>query len=255
MTDADLPEGNSKITLAHRFYERELASRISDGLDPTKLLHVILNAFQVVFINLDRNESPYRIFESLNAKGKSLTQGDLVRNYVAMKLPAARQEHVFTHSWNRVEQLLQESRKVGRLTELTSFLRHYLAMHSGVLCDEGHVYARFRDRMEKGFSEARDFEKELERIAVFAVHYDRLLRPAGFSDKQVANALTRLNALEIATGYPFLLRVCEALDSGAMGKETVLEVFNLLENYMVRRYVAREPVNFLNDSFRDCGIS
>ncbi|MCG3773369.1 MAG: hypothetical protein JW395_0175 [Nitrospira sp.] len=244
-----VPEGNSKITTAHHFFKRELESRITDGLPPETLLQVILNAFQVVFINLDRNESPYRIFESLNAKGKPLTQGDLVRNYIAMKLPAASQERVFTQSWSRVEDLLQESRKVGRLTELTSFLRHYLAVRSGVLCDESHVYARFRDRIEKEFSGNGALEEELARIAVFATHYDRLLRPTGFPDKQTATAIARLNALEISTGYPFLLMVCEALSQGILSKESFLKVLGLLENYMVRRYITREPVNFLNRLF------
>jgi uncharacterized protein with ParB-like and HNH nuclease domain len=49
----------------------------------------------MVFINLETSESPYRIFESLNAKGKPLTQADLIRNYVAMRLPAADQERLF----------------------------------------------------------------------------------------------------------------------------------------------------------------
>jgi uncharacterized protein with ParB-like and HNH nuclease domain len=249
MKGDEIPEGSSKITLAYRFFERELTSRMSDGLNPERLLQVILNAFQVVFINLNANESPYRIFESLNAKGKPLTQGDLVRNYIAMALPATSQERAFTRSWSRVEDLLQESRKVGRLTELTSFLRHYLAMHSGVLCDESHVYARFRDRIEKEFSGNGALEEELARIAVFAAHYDRLLRPAGFLDKQTANAIARLNALEISTGYPFLLRVCEALRQGTLSKESFFEVLGLLENYMVRRYITREPVNFLNRLF------
>lgn len=244
-----MPESSSKIAAAYRFFEHELGLRIGDGLEPGKLLHVVLNAFQVVFINLNANESPYRIFESLNAKGKPLTQGDLVRNYIAMALPASSQERVFTHSWSKVESLLQESRKVGRLTELTSFLRHYLAMHSGVLCDEGHVYARFRDRVEKAFQASGALEKELERIAVFATYYDRLLRPAGFEDKAISNAVARLNALEISTGYPFLLRACEAVGAGLMTKGTFLESLVLVENYMVRRYITREPVNFLNRLF------
>ncbi|MCG3775767.1 MAG: hypothetical protein JW395_2611 [Nitrospira sp.] len=242
----DTPEGNySKVIQAYSFFKRELQSRLDEGLEPEKFLQVILNSFQVVFVNLDRNESPYRIFESLNAKGKPLTQGDLVRNYIAMKLPADSQERVFTQSWSRVENLLRESRKVGRLTELTAFLRHYLAMHSGVLCDEGHIYARFRDRIEKEFAADGALEQELKRIAVFAAHYDRLLRPTGFAETDISTAMTRLNALEISTGYPFLLRACDAFSNGTLSIVSFLGTLAVLENYMVRRYITREPVNFL----------
>lgn len=244
-----VPETESKIPIAYRFFETELTAKISDGLDAEKLLQVIINAFQVVFVNLDQKESPYRIFESLNAKGKPLTQADLVRNYVAMKLPAARQERVFTESWSQVEDLLQETRTVGRLTELTAFLRHYLAMRTGILCDEKHVYARFRDRAEKEFSDAAEFEKELSTIARFAGHYDKLIRPERFADPEISAVMKRLNQLEMITGYPFLLRMCEALETGEIAKDQALEVMAVLENYMVRRYIAAEPISYLNRMF------
>lgn len=119
-----------------------------------------------------------------------------------MRLPSARQERVFTEHWSRVEELLQETRYVGRLPELTAFLRHYLAMTSGILCDETHVYARFRDRAEKEFGDARSFEGELRIIGKFASLYDDLLRSARITDEEIARKLQRLNSLEILTSYP-----------------------------------------------------
>ncbi len=249
LSGGNAPATQSKIPVAYRFFKDQFATKIGEGLDAEKLLQVIINAFQVVFVNLDQKESPYRIFESLNAKGKPLTQADLVRNYVAMKLPAARQERVFTESWSRVEDLLQETRTVGRLTELTAFLRHYLAMRTGILCDEKHVYARFRDRAEKEFSEAAMFEQELGTIARFAAHYDKLIRPEKLENPEISEAMKRLNRLEVITGYPFLLRMSDALASGEITKVQFLEALVALENYMVRRYIVAEPISYLNRMF------
>jgi uncharacterized protein with ParB-like and HNH nuclease domain len=249
LTSAAAPVTTSKIEAAYRFFSEQLSSKLAAGLDAEKLLHVIINAFQVVFVNLDQKESPYRIFESLNAKGKPLTQADLVRNYIAMKLPSVRQERIFTALWSPVEELLQETRNVGRLPELTAFLRHYLAMISGVLCDETHVYARFRDRAEKEFEEVGAFETELAAIAKFAKYYDQLLRPEGIADDRIRSALIRLNKLEILTSYPFLLRVLEAREVGRLTDFQVLDTLAVLENYMVRRYLAAEPQSYLNRMF------
>jgi uncharacterized protein with ParB-like and HNH nuclease domain len=83
-----LPTNESKIPDAFGFFLQHLQSKIGHGADPEQLFLVITNAFQVVFVELNQNESPYKIFESLNAKGKSLSQADLVRNYVAMRLPS-----------------------------------------------------------------------------------------------------------------------------------------------------------------------
>lgn len=244
-----VPDNQSKIPVAHAFFENKLSERLKEELNPERLLQVLINAFQVVFVILDMQESPYRIFESLNAKGKPLTQGDLVRNYVAMKLPAARQEAIFTQSWSQVETLLAESRKVGHLTELTAFLRHYLAMGTRVLCDEKHVYARFRDRAETEFTSTEKFEAEIRTIARFARLYDRLLRPEGFSDQDLATSIKRLNQLESTSAYPFLLRLLDCFEGKLISKADLVAALAVLENYMVRRYLAGEPQNYLNSVF------
>lgn len=247
--EAPLPGNRSRIADAFAFFEAELRTRFAEGLDPERLAAVVTNLFQVVFVELDERESPYRIFESLNAKGKPLTQADLVRNYVAMKLPARDQERVFQTHWREVEALLQENRFVSRLPELTAFLRHYLAMQTGVLCDEGHVYARFRDRAERHFTASAAFEAELAAISRFAGHYDFLLRPENGLDQEIGAALARLNALDVATGYPFLLRVMDEHRSGRMTRANFREILAVLETYLVRRYVAGEPGAYLTRMF------
>jgi uncharacterized protein with ParB-like and HNH nuclease domain len=239
----------SKINLAYGYFRDQLIPKLAENLNPEKLLNVILNSFQVVFVNLNQNESPYRIFESLNAKGKPLTQADLVRNYIAMRLPSARQERVFTQHWSRVEELLQETRYVGRLPELTAFLRHYLAMTSGILCDETHVYARFRDRAEKEFGDAKSFEQELSVISKFASLYDDLLRPAKITDEEIGRKLQRLNGLEILTSYPFMLRMFQQYHEGVLTRSEIVDALDVIENYMVRRYLAGEPQSYLNRMF------
>ena len=138
------PQTDSKIPTALSYFRDVITEHGKNGLDLERFSTIVTNAFQMVYIELDSKESPYRIFESLNAKGKPLTQGDLVRNYVAMKLPTSEQERIFQTHWQNIENLLHENRQVGRLTELTAFLRHYLAIDTGVLCEEQYVYARFQ---------------------------------------------------------------------------------------------------------------
>lgn len=243
------PASQSLVPEAFHYFKGEVAGALSAGADPERLLHVILHAFQVVFVNLDQSESPYRIFESLNGKGKALTPADLVRNYVAMRLPTARQEHVFTKHWMQIETLLQEGRYVGKLTELTAFLRHYLAMRTGNLCDESHVYARFRDRCEREAPSPAQFEAELAELAQHAVQYDRLLRPDHMPDRAMGIAMSRLNAMEASSAYPFLLHVLASHAAGEIISGTACEILASIENFMVRRYLTRQPANSLNKVF------
>jgi uncharacterized protein with ParB-like and HNH nuclease domain len=248
-----IPENiDSKIPECYQFFLREIGTRINNGLiEPERFFLVLANSLQVVFIDLDKGERPYEIFESLNAKNKPLTQADLVRNYIAMKLPETRQEEIFENYWAHIENLLQDKRLVGgsRLGELTAFLRHYLTMRSGVLVNERHVYERFRDRMEKEAHNTDEFIKEIIILKKFANYYDRLLRPEHETNETISIKLRRLNILEISTAYPFLMMVYEYYEDGKIDLQEFSETLKILENYMVRRYLVGEPTNYLNKVF------
>lgn len=248
-----IPENtDSKISQCYIFFLNEIGNRLRSGsIDPERLFLVLANSLQVVFIDLDKGERPYEIFESLNAKNKPLTQADLVRNYIAMKLPESRQEEIFENYWAHIEHLLQDMRPVGgsRLGELTAFLRHYLTMRSGILVNERHVYERFRDRMEKEAQNTENFIHEIATLKKFSVYYDRLLRPEREPNEKIRNKLRRLNILEVSTSYPFLMMVYESYEDRKISLEEFSEALDILENFMVRRYLVGEPTNYLNKAF------
>lgn len=249
LNEEDIPSSESRIPLAYNYYYQELEIKIKQKkIDPEKFFLVLINCLQVVFIDLNQEERPYEIFESLNAKGRPLTQADLVRNYIAMKLPENRQPIIFDRYWSKIENLLQEKRLVGRsrLGELTAFLRHYLAYRSGALCNEEHVYERFRDRIEKEFLNPNQFEQEVETLKRFATYYDQMLRPEHENDLEIRNYLTRLNILEFSTGYPFLLAIYEAYSQKQLTQHDFIEGLRILENFMIRKYLSGEPTNYLN---------
>jgi hypothetical protein len=75
------------------------------------------------------------------------------------------------------------------------------------------------------------------------------LRPENEADKDIQQALQRLNILEFSTGYPFLLAVYDAYDRHTIDKNQFIEALNILENYMVRRFLIDEPTNYLNKVF------
>lgn len=245
-------EPGSRILDAYNYFKSKLQEKLASGVfSEDQLFLVMVNCLQVVFIQLNSGEKPYQIFESLNAKGKPLTQADLVRNYIAMKLPEARQPEIFENHWSKIEEMLQESRYAGKsgLGELTAFIRHYLAYRSGALCNSDHVYERFRDRIENEFNTDVLFENEVKTLQRFAGYYDGFLRPENVQDSKAKIALARLNTLEMATGYPFLLAMRDAVHNEKITNDEYLEGLAVLENYIVRRYLAGEPTNYLNKIF------
>jgi len=245
-----LPPVESKIPEAFAYFSKELSKLIEQGhIEPEQFFVVLTTCLQVVFIDLDNSERPYEIFESLNFKGKTLSQADLVRNYIAMKLPQADQAAVFEHYWSPIEEMLQEKRTVGRsrLGELTAFLRHYMAYLFGILVNEEHVYSRFRDRGQQMSTEA--FIEEIKTLKRFAGYYDRMLRPEKEPNKALREQLHRLNTFEFATAYPFLLYAYDAIENDQLSSQDLVQGLKTLEAYMVRRYLARDTVGYINRMF------
>ena len=240
------PQGrDSQILDAYEFYLAEVPKRLQRGEKSVReLFDSLINSMQVVFIVLNKRERPYKIFESLNAKGRALSQSDLVRNYIAMRLPSERQKQVFDKHWVKIEDTLDERRKTAKIGELTAFLRHYLAHHSGVLPRTNDVYARFRDRMESYFVDDASFEEEIRRLHQFACYYDRLLRPDLESDNELRTQIKRLNRFEMSSSYPLWIYLYHQVELGKTTTSEFKKTLLVFENYFVRRFLAGDPTNF-----------
>ena len=80
---------------------KEISERIRDNYDwfreqlanaDPELVYRGINRLIVVDVTLDRGtDNPQLIFESLNSTGMDLSQSDLIRNFVLMRLPEAEQ--------------------------------------------------------------------------------------------------------------------------------------------------------------------
>lgn len=241
----------SNIPAAYSYIFDHMKSKMMNpDFDPVAYYNILTSSVRVIRIRIERSEKPYRIFESLNGKGKPLTSGDLVRNYVAMRVPETQQTVVFHSTWGKIDNALDEDRQVGRsgMGELTAFLRHYMAMDDGVLMDSRHIYARFRDRMEV-HEELKDFIAELGNLSRYSSHYNRLLRPDDEPNEALRERFRRLALFDSSAAYPFLLRLYGEMADGKIAPETVADMVEILEDYLVRRYVCDLPSNYHTKQF------
>jgi uncharacterized protein with ParB-like and HNH nuclease domain len=150
----------SQIERAYSFFRSRLVELLERSKDHhatfDSMFSLFSDSFILVTIQLSKGENAYRIFESLNATGLSLTQGDLVRNYVFMRfsdLPQEEQFELFRTNWHPIENRLSDKRTVGKsnIGEFTGFLRHYLATYTGELTNKSDVYFDIRARLDKEF--------------------------------------------------------------------------------------------------------
>ena len=248
---------DTQIEQCYGFFLKKIGELITRAENPDlffdQMFSLFSDSFILVTIQLSKGENAYRIFESLNATGLSLTQADLVRNYVFMRLselPKEQQVGLYESYWHPIEQNLTDKLTVGRsnIGQFTAFLRHYLATSMGELANISDVYFETRSRLDKEFATTDNLIEELKRIHKFSIFYDRFLKPE-LDETEIGTRLQRLKLLDYSTAFPFLLQVFELLDASIISEEEVCSVLDCLENYMVRRYLCNEPTNYMNKMF------
>jgi len=225
-------ETENQITRAYVFFEKKLKQV---ELEPEKLKKIITSYFSVVSIVLDTDDNPYLVFESLNAKGRPLTQADLIRNYFFMRIHFDKQEKVYNDYWLPMQIALGEN--------LTEFIRHFL-MRNGNIIKQGDVYYALKESVST--SNATDYLSDLKK---FSIYYQRLIYPELEPEVLLQKYFRRLNRIEVTTAYPLLLNFYSNYADGKITKDDFVTILKTLENFLIRRFVCNVPSNQLNKIF------
>ena len=226
--------GASPIRDAYRTFKEAIQEQVDKGVDLDRLVHIVSSQLSFVAITLDAEDNPYRIFESLNAKGMPLTQGDLLRNYFFMRLPPPEHEHWYNTVWSPMQSRLGE--------RFDDYMRDFL-LKEGQPVRPDEVYQEWRKRLapldEDGI---RDVLRDL---AAWSLEYDQILHPQREADAEVRRRLQRLTAWSKTVPFqfnPLLLRLHADYRRGSLTAEQVTRCFLAVESLMVRRLFTSAPV-------------
>ena len=194
------------IGAAYRFFRAQLVEvdDPDDDLDIERLEDAVIAGLSVVCVTAQAGDNVHRIFESLNNTGLRLTQGDLIRNYIFMRLPT-RGDVVYRSHWLPLQERLDSQQ-----LELLFWLD---LVQSDGSAKQSNTYALQQARMDRLESE-EDIEAEVERFGRLGRLLELILDPSKEADSGVREHLSRLNAWGTTTVYPLLLHL---LDRRAKG--------------------------------------
>ena len=193
------------------------------------------NALMVVVIDLQKDDDPQVIFETLNARGEPLLPADLLRNYIFFRAGRDNMdvEASYKKYWARFDdEFWRQEVKQGRLTRPRSdlFMQHFLASRQGQDIPIKHLYVEYRHWLET----TKPFASVTEELAALASQGDafrRIIAPQ--KDDVVYELCAFLEAFDIRTAYPLLLAQMHAdLDDAGW-----VEISRILESYLLRRAV------------------
>ena len=101
------PEGDRASALVHQTYDRYIGKLRRSGADPREVLRG-LELFTIVMAQLEGEDKPQLVYESLNAKGSPLRVSDLVRNLLLTRVGKEEQRRLFELYWEPLEAAFDE---------------------------------------------------------------------------------------------------------------------------------------------------
>lgn len=223
---------------AYRYFRARLADTDDpdDEHDIARIEEAVLSGLTLVSVTTSHDDNVHRIFESLNNTGLRLTQGDLLRNYLFMRLPT-KGPVVYETQW-----LPLQSRLSNDELELLFWLD---AVQTDESVNQRDTYQAQVRRMDQLPDEAA-VEAEVARFHALSSLLERILRPQLEADPDVRERLARLNAWGTTTVYPLLLHLLVRRERGEATSAEIAAAMLVVESYLIRRVLIGKATANLN---------
>lgn len=229
------------LLAAYVYFHGELQAWLCENPQALKeradaLLTAMRRYLQVVRIDLEEDDDPQVIFETLNARGEPLQPADLVRNHVFNEA-AQRGEDVETlfHTyWAPFDEdggFWRERSTRGRVTrdQLTWFLTYFLTVQQGREVTDTSIFNEFKSWWSQ---EEGSVASGLAVLVEYAQAYERWMRAPDTTRFGVVRR--RLDAMDLTTLTPLVLWLLTRKDLPATELQAALSD---LESFTVRRFI------------------
>lgn len=242
-----------RIAGAYAFFNERIAEYVGEDEDKEDrifaLLQALRTALQIVVIELEEQDDPQVIFETLNARGQPLLPSDLIRNFIFLRAANDSKldpDTLYDAYWRPFDderiavaedgedRFWHVEERQGRLTRprIDLFIYHYLGMKTERDLNIGQLFREFRDWWQG--DHAPGVKAFLSDLRGHGLNFAKLMAPAG--NDRVAVFARRLKSQDTSTVYPVLLYLMalEGLSPSARD-----QVISDIESWMVRRFICQ----------------
>ncbi|MCZ4541745.1 DUF262 domain-containing protein [Dietzia maris] len=235
-----LPDAGSigPVGDAYRFFRQKLftADDPEDPHDIDRIESAAMQGISLVVVTTDAGDNVHRIFESLNNTGLQLSQADLLRNYLFMRLPT-KAEEVYRLHWKPLQDALTTD-------ELEVLFWFDLARIRPTI-KQTDTYSEQQKRLDKLDGEEA-IADEVARLAKLGQLLRKVAHPNEEEDSDVRFRLRRLQQWDSTTVLPVLLHFLDHRAQGKDDSKTVARAMLAIESYLVRRLVVGRSSSNVN---------
>jgi alkylated DNA nucleotide flippase Atl1 len=225
---------NSKIDDAYLFFQKKLSGFGKDIFSIQDLETAVLVGLKFVTITTSPTDNVYRIFESINNTGIELTQADLIRNLVFMRL-GADSEYIHGKYWLPMQKGLS-SHDLETVFWIDSLWRDPEVRRQDTYAEQKELISALS---------SKELETYLERIKVIADCLKLLIDPEMRKDSEFRSGLSTIAALDLPGAQVLVVRILFLAKTKSIEFHDAIEALHIVESYLIRRVVASVPVNSL----------
>lgn len=226
-------ESSGRIKEAYDYFMGKIVNYAGHNFSKMRNLFHSLGNFGLVQILLDSNDEPEKIFESINARGKTLLHFDLLRNNLFLRAGVDRRDFFYTKFWKHFETPYWDPEVKNSGTSSELFLQHFLMAKLGTerVSPEFKAYQRqYRPQLVDG----QGIKYEFSELKRYSDIYQEMTDCN--EDSEIGRRMKFYQAFDLTTLHPFILFVTREV--GLSGDE-LQRVFDILESYTIRRMLCR----------------
>ncbi len=226
---AEVEKFSQNIINAYDFFNRVITSYIEEDCDENRVTDLITSIkadFNLIHITLATSDQPEKIFESLNATGRMLSEFDYLRNNLFLR--AGELSDVFYEDY----WLFESDSHFWDTDRLELFLRAFLIAKLGPEIEGKPLKAfdLYKDYIRTLTIEQQRVEYEFEQLKLYADSY----REMSDSNSQIGGQMQFYDHLHIPRLDTFILFLKH---SWGLGDNELITVCQILESYIVRQMI------------------
>ena len=236
-------EVSQSILNAYDYFYEQIRAYVGKDCDygkVDKLISSIKSEFELVQITLDSSDQPEKIFESLNATGRKLSEFDYLRNNLFLRAGAQKVDKetgkLYSDIFYEDYWSFENDSNYWTADRLESFFRVFLIAKLGPYCfqseDENgkdktgfEVYQKYYRKVKN-----KGIKHEFEQLKDYAEFYKEMTDSAS----KIGSRMQFYEDLKIPSLLPFILYLKWEL---RISDSDLVKVCTILESYIVRRMI------------------
>ncbi len=212
----------------------------------TSLFDAIVTNLKFIAISLDGNEDPNMIFETLNARGKTLEPSELIRNYIFMHPKIKDPDNIYEKHWEPVEKYFEDLLQEGKSKiTFTDFLRYFLYANKddNRSIRNTHIYMEMKDYIDI-YLRNHEIVELINQVNEYKEYFKFIMEPTSLTRKGYSNGVILYLSINRYTNtfvqLPILMKLLDKYESGILDIKALEEGLQLIISYIIRLWLANK---------------